>query len=154
MSCTKIVVVTLLTLGLWAAVVLVGALYGWWRQPVAPMGDAQAFMRAAIDMIEEGNRGNMALVLIEDGAVWGEYCSTSADPVDRNTVFSIASASKWIAAWGVMKLVEERKLDLDRPIEDYLTRWHLPPSQFDNRGVTARRLLSHTAGPNGWAGLR
>lgn len=146
MSYTKIVVVTLLTLGLWAAVILAGALYGWWRQPVAPMGDAQAFMRAAIDMIEEGNRGNTALVLIEDRAVWGEYYSTSADPVDRNTVFSIASASKWIAAWGVMKLVEERKLDLDRPIEDYLTRWHLPPSQFDNRGVTARRLLSHTAG--------
>jgi len=145
-SYTKIVVVTLLAVGLWAAVVLVGALYGWWRQPVAPTGNAQAFMRAAIDMIEEGNRGNTALVMIEDGSVWGEYYSTSADQVDRNTVFSIASASKWITAWGVMKLVEERKLDLDRPIEDYLTRWHLPSSQFDNRGVTARRLLSHTAG--------
>lgn len=146
MSYAKIVVVTLLALGLWAAVVLVGALFGWWRQPVAPTGDAQAFMHAAIDMIEEGNRGNTALVLIEDGAIWGEHYSTSADPLDRNTVFSTASASKWITAWGVMKLVEERKLDLDRPVEDYLTRWHLPPSQFDNRGVTARRLLSHTAG--------
>lgn len=146
MSHAKIVVVALLAVGLWAAVVLVGALYGWWRQPVAPTGDAQAFMRAAVEMIEEGNRGNTALVLIEDGAVRGEYYSTSADRVDRNTVFSIASASKWITAWGVMKLVEEGKLDLDRPIDDYLTRWHLPSSQFDNRGVTARRLLSHTAG--------
>lgn len=27
-----------------------------------------------------------------------------------------------------------------------MTRWHLPPSQFDNRKVTTRRLLSHTAG--------
>lgn len=138
--------VTLFALGLWAAVVLAGALFGWWRQPVAPTGDAQAFMRAAIDMIEDGNRGNTALVLIEDGAIWGEHYSTSADPLDRNTVFSMVSASKWITAWGVMKLVEERKLDLDRPVEDYLTRWQLPPSQFDNRGVTARRLLSHTAG--------
>lgn len=36
MSYAKIIVVTLLALGLWVAVVLVGALFGWWRQPVAP----------------------------------------------------------------------------------------------------------------------
>jgi CubicO group peptidase (beta-lactamase class C family) len=142
----RIVIVTLLALLLWAGVVVTGALFGWWRQPVAPTGDAQAFMRAAVDMIEHGNRGNTALVLIEDGAIWGEYYSTTADPVDRNTVFATASMSKWLTAWGVMKLVEDRKLDLDRPVEDYLTRWRLPPSQFDNRGVTTRRLLSHTAG--------
>lgn len=146
MSYAKIIVVTLLALGLWVAVVLVGALFGWWRQPVAPKGDAEGFMRAAIGMIEKGNRGNTALVLIEDGAVRGEYYSTSADAVNRDTVFSIASASKWIAACGVMKLVEEGKLDLDRPVQDYLTRWHLPISRFDNRKVTTRRLLSHTAG--------
>lgn len=32
------------------------------------------------------------------------------------------------------------------PVEAYLTRWHLPPSHHDLRGVTIRRLLSHTAG--------
>jgi CubicO group peptidase (beta-lactamase class C family) len=131
---------------LWTTVVVTGALFGWWRQPIAPSGDAQAFMRAAIDMIEKSNRGNTALVLIEDGAIFAEYYSATADSVDRNTVFSTASMSKWITACGVMKLVEERKLDLDRPVQDYLTRWHLPPSRFDNRKVTTRRLLSHTAG--------
>lgn len=142
----KNLVVTLLAIGLWVAVVVAGALFGWWRQPVAPAGDAQALMRAAIDIVEHGNRGNTALVLIEDGAISGEYYSTTADPVDRNTVFATASMSKWLTAWGVMKLVQEGKLDLDRPVDDYLTRWHLPPSQFDNRKVTTRRLLSHTAG--------
>lgn len=146
MSYTRIIVVSLVALVLWTAVVVTGALFGWWRQPVAPTGDARAFMRAAIDMIEEGNRGNTALVLIEDGAIFAEQYPATADPVDRNTVFSTASMSKWITAWGVMKLVEERKLDLDRPIQDYLTRWHLPRSQFDHRNVTTRRLLSHTAG--------
>ena len=66
-------------------------------------------MRAAIDMIEHGNHGNTALVLIEDGAILGEHYSTTADPLDRDTVFSTASMSKWITAWGVMKLVEERE---------------------------------------------
>ena len=45
-----------------------------------------------------------------------------------------------------MKLVEQGQLDLDKPIDDYLTRWHLPESEFDNRKVTIRRLLSHSAG--------
>lgn len=142
----KIVVATLLALAAWVAIVLGGALYGWWRQPVGPPGDAQAFLDAAVQMIEQGNRGNTALVLIEDGAVWSEHYSTSADPMNSDTVFAVASLSKWVTAWGVMKLVEEGRIDLDRPVGDYLTRWHLPESGFDNQGVTVRRLLSHTAG--------
>ena len=54
--------------------------------------------------------------------------------------------SKWITALGVMKLAEQGMLDLDRPVEDYLTRWRLPASRFDHSRVTTRRLLSHTAG--------
>jgi CubicO group peptidase (beta-lactamase class C family) len=47
---------------------------------------------------------------------------------------------------GVMTLVEAGKLDLDAPVSRYLMRWTLPPSVFDNDGVTVRRLLSHMAG--------
>jgi CubicO group peptidase (beta-lactamase class C family) len=63
-----------------------------------------------------------------------------------DTLFQIASISKSVAAWGVMKLVERGLLDLDAPVENYLTRWHLPPSEFDNNAVTARLLLMHFAG--------
>lgn len=146
MTYLRIFFSTLLALVLWVTVVVVGALFGWWRQPLAATGDAQAFMRAATEIIERGNRGNTALVLIEGGAISGEHYSTSADAVDRDTVFATASMGKWLAAWGVMKLVQDGKLDLDRPVDDYLTRWHLPLGEFDNRKVTAGRLLSHTAG--------
>ncbi|HET6471612.1 MAG TPA: serine hydrolase [Pseudomonadales bacterium] len=44
-----------------------------------------------------------------------------------------------------MTLVEQGRVDLDAPISKYVTRWKLPPSDFDNDGVTVRRLLSHTA---------
>lgn len=138
--------VTLVVVVLWAAGLVGGTLFGWWRRPIAPVDDPQAFLRAATRMAQSGNRANTALVLIEKGAVVGEYYSTSADSIDRNTVFATASLSKWIAAHAVMKLVEQGKLDLDRPVESYLTRWHLPAGAFDARGVTARRLLSHTAG--------
>ena len=66
--------------------------------------------------------------------------------ITGNTVFQAASISKPVTAWAIMKLVEEGKLDLDAPVENYLTRWHLPPSEFDAGAVTIRRLLSHTAG--------
>ncbi len=71
---------------------------------------------------------------------------SSADTVDSETMFQVASLSKWISAWGVMTLVEAGKLDLDAPVATYLTRWTLPESEFDNSKVTVRRLLSHTAG--------
>lgn len=45
MNYARIVIVTLLALLLWAGVVVTGALFVWWRQPVAPTGDARAFMR-------------------------------------------------------------------------------------------------------------
>ncbi len=138
--------VALLLIILWTTVLIGGALFGWWRRPIAPSDDPHAFMRAAIPIVNAGNRANTALVLIEGGAIGGEYYSANADTIDGNSVFATASLSKWITAHAVMKLFEQGKLDLDRPVESYLTRWQLPAGSFSSRGVTARRLLSHTAG--------
>lgn len=70
----------------------------------------------------------------------------SSRPVTDDTVFSIASVTKPITAWGVLKLAEQGRLDLDAPIQSYVTRWRLPPSEFDATMVTARRILAHAAG--------
>ncbi len=67
-------------------------------------------------------------------------------PETPETVFDAASIAKPVTAWGIMTLVEDGLLDLDTPIEQYLTRWHLPPSKFDHNQITIRRILSHTAG--------
>ena len=103
-------------------------------------------MQAAVAMIDSSNRANTAVMLIEADSIKAEYYSTRADTIDRHTVFATASLSKWITAHAVMKLVEQGKLDLDRPVDQYLTRWHLPAGAYNANGVTARRLLSHTAG--------
>ncbi len=92
-----------------------------------------------------------AVALLRDGhAAWGRGYGfadvATLDAVTPQTVFNIGSISKTVAAWGVMKLVEEDRLELDVSVETYLTRWHLPPSDFDKDGVNIRRLLSHTAG--------
>ena len=130
----------------WSAFVLVGTLYGWWREPLAPSGDAGAFAGAAVRKIEAERRGNVAFVLIQAGTPVREYTASIGQPVDRDTLFQVASLSKWVSAWGVMTLVDAGKLDLDEPVATYLTRWKLPKGEFDDKAVTVRRLLSHTAG--------
>jgi CubicO group peptidase (beta-lactamase class C family) len=138
--------VTLLMVIVWAGGLVGGTLFGLWRRPIAPSNNSDAFMRAAVSMIDAGNRANTALILVEGGAISAEHYSSSADSIDRNTIFATASLSKWIAAHAVLKLVEQGKLDLDRPVESYLTRWRFPVGAFASSGVTSRRLMSHTAG--------
>lgn len=58
----------------------------------------------------------------------------------------VQSISKSITAWGVMKLVEQGKIELDAPIWQYFKSWHFPESEFSAKGVTIRQLLSHTGG--------
>jgi len=130
----------------WAGLVFFGTIYGWWLTPIAPNGDARAFADAAVREIETSHRGNAAFVLIEKGKAVRFHGVSVGQPVDRDTLFQVSSLSKWISAWGVMALVEAGKLDLDRPVSSYLKRWSLPKSEFNNDGVSVRRLLSHTAG--------
>ena len=92
-----------------------------------------------------------AVALIRNGEVvwmsgYGFADIATAKPVTPETGFNVGSISKTPAAWAVMHLVEEGKVDLDRPIEFYLKRWRLPTTSFDNGQVTVRRLLSHTSG--------
>lgn len=101
--------------------------------------------------LKQANVPGAAVAVIQNGVVtttrgYGLANVEKQIPVTPTTGFNVGSISKTIAAWGVMRLVEQGKLDLDAPVETYLTRWHLPDSKFDERGVTIRRLLSHTAG--------
>lgn len=141
-----IALLSLLALAIWTGVIVAGTLEGWWRKPLAPRGETRAFLDAAVAEIDAKHRGNVAFVLIEGGSVLDDHFVSVGEPVDQDTQFQVASMSKWITAWGVMTLVEAGELDLDAPVSTYLKRWTLPASEFDNSGVTVRRLLSHTAG--------
>lgn len=92
-----------------------------------------------------------AVALVHNGQLAWSHGYGWADPEQQqpltpDTAFVVGSIAKSLTAWGVMRLAEDGKLDLDAPVEQYLTTWHLPPAAGDSRQVTARRLLSHTAG--------
>ncbi len=92
-----------------------------------------------------------SIVVIENGRArsslhLGNESADAERPVNKGSVFQVGSISKPVAAWVVMTLVRDGKVDLDTPVAQYLTRWRIPKSDFDVNGVTLRRLLSHTAG--------
>jgi CubicO group peptidase (beta-lactamase class C family) len=67
--------------------------------------------------------------------------------VTGETLFQAGSISKPVAAYAALKMVEQKKLDLDADINHYLRSWKLPENEFNAKDkVTLRHLLSHSAG--------
>jgi CubicO group peptidase (beta-lactamase class C family) len=70
-------------------------------------------------------------------------------PVTPQTLFAYGSICKNICAALVMRLVEEGRLHLDRPIVEYLPDLRFTNNETYGRQITLRHLLSHTSGlPN------
>ena len=92
----------------------------------------------------------MSVVLIKNGnpVFEGNYGEANRElnlPVTDKTVFRIASISKTFTAIAVMQLLEQRKLDIDADISEYLG-WKLQHPKHPDKIITARHLLSHTSG--------
>jgi CubicO group peptidase (beta-lactamase class C family) len=127
---------------------------GGWAQevPVRPGLNAGLadLARFAEEVLVEAGVRDWSVAFIHDARVverrFSEGVGNTGKPVNAGTLFRMHSVAKPVIAWGVMKLVEMGRLELDRPIESYLTRYRLPPSVFDHQEVTVRRVLSHTAG--------
>jgi CubicO group peptidase (beta-lactamase class C family) len=78
---------------------------------------------------------------------YGVLQAGGAAKVDTSTVFSVGSVSKVAAAAVTLRLADAGKLDLDRNVNAYLTRWRVPDDAYTTvRPVTLRGLLSHSAG--------
>lgn len=91
-----------------------------------------------------------SIALVKDGELaWsGAYgCADMATgrKLTTDTPMRVQSISKSVTAWGVMKLAEQGKIDLDSSVAEYLKSWRFPSSDFTAERVTVRQLLSHTA---------
>lgn len=89
---------------------------------------------------------SMAIANANTGFNW---TNTMSNDTDVDTIFHLGSISKTFTAVAVMQLVEQGLLDLDIPIVEYIPQFSTLPSQNGEgnyRNITARMLLSHTAG--------
>ena len=75
-------------------------------------------------------------------------CGDGRGIVADDSVFAAASLSKPVFAVGAMALVGDGRLDLDRPLGEYLTEPYLPGDRVAS--ITARMVLGHTTGFPNW----
>jgi len=109
---------------------------------------------AAIDhrvqrLMERRTMVGMAVGIVENGRItflkgYGETLAGSGDPVTAETVFRWASVSKGVAASMVAKLAEQRKVDLNAPVVNYIPTLKLPAAA--EYRATVGDLLSHRLG--------
>lgn len=95
----------------------------------------------------------LAIAVVQDRAivfheVFGVKNSPSRPRLTPTTPFQAASLSKPVFAYAVMKLWEQGKLDLSRPLAEYLPTPYNDLPQTAH--ITARHILSHTTGLPNW----
>ena len=115
------------------------------------MKDAENEEMSLLPQMNALNVPAVSIAAIRNGAIdWAHaYGVTSLHgaPASTNTLFGAASIAKPVTALGVLKLVEEGKIDLDANANQYLKRWKIPENQFTaQKQVTVRELLNHTSG--------
>ena len=103
------------------------------------------------DWITRYDVPGLRIAIIDSGElVWSQaYGYKNVEdqiPMTTETVFRVESISKSVTAWGVMYLVEDGVIDLDVPIQQYLSSWRLPESAYAEETITTRMLLSHSSG--------
>ena len=95
-----------------------------------------------------------SVVLIRDAKIYwrsgfGVRDAGSRQPVDNDTVFEAASASKPVFAYVVMKLAEKGVIDLDIPLTKYTSERYVPNDPRLDL-ITARHVLMHATGFPNW----
>lgn len=132
------------------------------QQPPTPLQSKAKLQQVIVrlertipQLMKDGDVPGLSIALVRNGeVVWhhgfGVKNAKTNEPVTDDTVFEAASLSKPVFAYAVMKLVENGKLDLDKPLNQYL------PGDYDVgpdprlAQITARRVLSHTTGFPNW----
>ncbi|MEM8888600.1 MAG: serine hydrolase domain-containing protein [Bacteroidota bacterium] len=104
--------------------------------------------------VEKGEFSGSILVADEGKIIYDQHFGfqelEERTKINSASVFEIASLSKSFSAVLVLKLVQEGKLELDKPLQTYL-------SSFPYSEISIRHLLSHTSGLSerkffAWAG--
>jgi len=94
----------------------------------------------------------VTVAVIDDGELaWAKgYGVLSADgdtPVTTESLFEAASTSKFLTGAMALHYVEQGVFDLDTDVNEYLTSWKVPETEFTvDQKVTLRLLLTHRAG--------
>lgn len=113
--------------------------------------DIQQSLLFVPDRMAHQHVPGLSVACIHNGTIaWTQafgVARVGGEPVTPETLFQASSIGMPVTALAVLRLVEQGKLNLDLDVSHYLRSWNLPTNRFtEERKVTLRELLSHTAG--------
>lgn len=117
------------------------------------IGQARGQMQQAIEKIQqEYNLMGLSVAAVCDGRLAGTWHAGLRDyerdlPVNDSTMYRVASISKLVLTTAMMKLCEEKLLDLDEDVNNYLG-FTLRNPHHPDKPITVRMLLLHTSSIN------
>jgi CubicO group peptidase (beta-lactamase class C family) len=130
----------------------------WSAQAATPLSAGPSWepnpslLRQLPRLLELASVPGVGIGVVEGGKVWnrgfGEAIEDPAQPVSSETVFEAASLGKPLFAYAVLRLVDAKILDLDRPLYEYLPIPDVSSPRM--KRVTPRHVLSHTTGLANW----
>jgi CubicO group peptidase (beta-lactamase class C family) len=114
-----------------------------------------SLVRALPSLMEIGGVPGVGIAVARGAKlVWnrsfGVTNASTGDPVTDTTLFEAASMTKPAFAYVVMKLVDEQKIELDRPLVSYRRPKYLGADPRLDR-ITVRDVLRHSTGLPNWA---
>ncbi len=101
--------------------------------------------------LERGILTGVSVALVDDQTTVLAYGYGLADeakklPATSKTVYRVGSISKLFTAVSAMQLVEQGKLDLDKPVTDYCSDFRIVDPFEGAEPVTLRQLMCHRSG--------
>jgi dipeptidyl aminopeptidase/acylaminoacyl peptidase len=118
----------------------------------APRLDGDHWQRRLAELIDRFGVPGAVLGVDRDGErVMVAAGVTNVDtgvPVTPETLFQIGSVTKTLTATAVLRLVDDGRLDLDKPVVTYLPELTLADPAVTQQ-LTLRHLLTHTSGIDG-----
>src|SRR5438105_5102841 len=119
--------------------------------PIRPPNNE--FVASLPRLMEIAGVPGIGMIVIQEGrSPWEHYAgvmdASTGVPITANTLWPAASLSKPVFAFAALRLADDGKLDLDRPLKAYVPD-HAPNDARGDR-ITARHVLSHSSGLRNW----
>lgn len=105
-------------------------------------------------LMEWANVPGVAIAIVREGKLtwskgFGVKKAGETDAADPSTLFGAASLSKPVFAYAVLRMRDEKLIDIDRPLWQYLPNPELPDVE-SSKLLTARHVLSQSSGLQNW----
>ncbi|WP_252232665.1 serine hydrolase domain-containing protein [Clostridium sp. ZBS15] len=95
-------------------------------------------------LIEGYDTTSIQYAVVDSGKIILSDNAGENGKISKNTMYGIGSISKMFVTASVMKLVDENKIDLDKPVVNYILDFKMQDERY--KQITPRMLINHSSG--------